>query len=252
MSINTFNRLIFFCLVSIVLLPSNYAIGKNKQSLSELLKTTIDQQGPVAAKNKFSQIYPKQKEDYSIDNRAMSQLISDYVQAGNMEAVQVLSEVMTTITQDMIAKHMTGQEETMKALMAEQKKQAYAKEHKSKTQPVEKTKQIVRTDLDRFTGLYGDPDKADPYRQLWVAQSCDGRLVIGATWGDVAPWWTTSQSDKQFSYKDSFIQLSFEFNETAQKQSTRLKHDLQGMASPLQRIGPLTDEYPTCFETPRR
>jgi len=229
-----------------------HVIAGDKPLLSELMKTTIDQHGADAARAKFKQIYPKHKEDYLIDTPAMNQLMSDYAQAGNMEALQVLSEVVTVITQDLIAKHMTGQEETMKALMAEQKKQADAKEHKSKTQPVEKTKQIVRTDLDRFTGLYGDPDKADPYRQLWVAQSCDGRLVIGATWGDVAPWWTTSQSDKQFSYKDSFIQLSFEFNETAQKQSTRLKHDLQGMASPLQRIGPLTDEYPTCFETPRR
>ena len=250
MSINTFNRLIFFCLVSIILLPSNYAMSKDKQSLSELLKTTIDQQGSVAAKNKFSQIYPKQKEEYSIDNRAMSQLISDYAQAGNMEAVQVLSEVMTTITQDMIAQHMAGQDEVMKNMMAKQhQKQSSKPEKKSQQEP---QKHTPRTDLDRFTGLYGDPNKADPYRQMWVAQSCDGRLVTGVTWGDVAPWWMTSESDSQFSYKDSFTNLNFEFNGMKDNQATTLTHDLQGLVSPLQRVGPLTDDYPKCFETPRR
>lgn len=247
-----FNRILLgLMLMSCLLLTANCSADSNqKQPLSQVLKESLNNDGPEATRQLFDDIYPDKKDDYVIDNEALSQLTRDYAQAGDMEALQVLSHVMTIITQDMMAEQMAGQEEIMKKMMAEQQKNQ-SKKNKNKPQ-IKPQKHTPRTDLDRFTGLYGDPDKADPYRQLWVAQSCDGRLVIGATWGDVAPWWTTSQSDKQFSYKDSFIQLSFEFNETAQKQSTSLKHDLRGMVSPLKRVGPLTDDYPTCLETPKR
>ena len=164
--------------------------------------------------------------------------------------MSVLTHVMTVITQDMMAEQMAGQDEMMKKMMTEQQQKQSSKPKKKSQQKPQKN--TPRTDLDRFTGLYGDPNKADSYRQLWVAQSCDGRLVIGATWGDVAPWWTTSESDKQFSYRDSFTNLNFEFNGMKDNQSTTLTHDLQGLVSPLQRVGPLTDDYPKCFETPRR
>lgn len=238
-------------LMSCLLLTVNCSANSNqKQNLSQVLKESLDKDGPEATRQLFDKIYPQQKENYVIDNEALGQLTRDYAQTGDMGALQVLSHVMSVITQDMMVEHMAGQDEVMKKMMAEQQQNQSAK---SKNKPQQKPqKHTPRTDLDRFTGLYGDPNKADPYRQLWVAQSCDGRLVIGATWGDVAPWWMTSQSDKQFSYKDSFIQLNFEFNETEQKQSTSLTHDLHGMVSPLQRVGPLTDDYPTCFETPRR
>lgn len=238
-------------LMSCLLLTVNCSADSNqKQNLSQVLKESLDNDGPEATRQLFDKIYPQQKENYVIDNEALGQLTRDYAQTGDMGALQVLSHVMSVITQDMMVEHMAGQDEVMKKMMAEQQQNQSAK---SKIKPQQKPqKHTPRTDLDRFTGLYGDPNKADPYRQLWVAQSCDGRLVIGATWGDVAPWWMTSQSDKQFSYKDSFIQLNFEFNKTEQKQSTSLTHDLHGMVSPLQRVGPLTDDYPTCFETPRR
>ncbi len=247
-----FNRtLLGLILMSCLLLTANCSAESNqKQPLSQVLKESLDNDGPAATRQLFNDIYPEEKDNYVIDNNALGQLTRDYAQAGNMDAMRVLTHVMTVITQDMMAEHMADQQETMKKMMAEQQQnQSKKSKNKPQTKP---QKHTPRTDLDRFTGLYGDPNKTDSYRQLWVAQSCDGRLVIGATWGDVAPWWMTSESDNQFSYKDSFTNLNFEFNGMKDNQATTLTHDLHGLVSPLQRVGPLTDDYPKCFETPRR
>lgn len=63
-----------------------------------------------------------------------------------------------------------------------------------------------RNDLDRFYGVYGDPD--NPGRDFFVAparrnpdareQIPEGYLMIGAMWGDVAPWYMQSRSDTRF------------------------------------------------------
>ena len=100
--------------------------------------------------------------------------------------------------------------------------------------------------------MYEDPNKPDPYRQLWVARSCDGRLVMGATWGDASPWWFNSKSDNQFSYKDSFMALDIEFKLDTNQQAKTLIHSLEGMTSPLERVGPLTKDYPECIPAVNR
>jgi hypothetical protein len=38
----------------------------------------------------------------------------------------------------------------------------------------------------------------------------DGSFVAGALWGDAAPWWMNSESDKVFTYKDSFSDIRLE------------------------------------------
>jgi hypothetical protein len=65
-----------------------------------------------------------------------------------------------------------------------------------------------RGDLERFYGLYGDPDK--PGRDFFVVEAKrpkfaeqapeipPGYLMIGAMWGDVAPWYMKALSDTKF------------------------------------------------------
>ena len=102
-----------------------------------------------------------------------------------------------------------------------------------------------RDDLDRFLGLYGDPNRADEHRTLWVAKSCDGYLVAGASWGDASPWWMRSMSDTAFEATVfGGEKLGFEF--PAQPQS--MVHQLDYMPNPLPRIGPLTDDWQECIQ----
>lgn len=259
MSFNTVNRIMTSCVfISYLLLPSvSDAESNQKQSLAKLLKSTIESNGPTAAQQKFKEIYPQHKNEYIIDPQAIMQLISEYANSGNLEAAQALGEIFSTVSQDMVqekmAKHpdLKRQIEQQKALTLEKDKVRENNQINSNQKPTEavQVESIqTRDDLDRFTGLYGDPNKPDPHRQFWVAQSCDGQLVMGATWGDASPWWLKSQTDTQFSYKDSFRTLAIKFTTNADKQVTALSHDLTGMKSPLERVGPLTDDYPKCIK----
>lgn len=64
-----------------------------------------------------------------------------------------------------------------------------------------------RDDLERFIGVYGDPGDENG-RDFFVApakrpeyaeeQLPEGYLMIGAMWGDVAPWYMKSVSDVRF------------------------------------------------------
>lgn len=64
-----------------------------------------------------------------------------------------------------------------------------------------------RDDIDRFTGLYRAEGEAE-HRTWFVAEAQDphaetaippGYLMIGASWGDVAPWYMTSVGDTTFA-----------------------------------------------------
>lgn len=101
-----------------------------------------------------------------------------------------------------------------------------------------------RDDLDRFLGLYGDPDRADEHRTLWVAKSCDGYLVAGPSWGDASPWWM-SMSDTVFEATVfGGEKLRFEF--PAQPQT--VVHQLDYLPNPLPRVGPLPDGWQQCIQ----
>lgn len=66
-----------------------------------------------------------------------------------------------------------------------------------------------REDLERFYGVYGSDDQ--PGRDFFVARAQNrhmegreippGYLMIGAMWGDVAPWYMQSTGDLRFEQK---------------------------------------------------
>jgi len=110
----------------------------------------------------------------------------------------------------------------------------------------------VSSDLERFTGLYGDPEEGDENRKLWVMVSCDGQLVSGALWGDVAAWWMESEGDNVFTYADSFFKLGMEFETDEDGKAIRMNHDLSFLKTPLEKLGPIPDDWEPCVERPKR
>lgn len=84
-----------------------------------------------------------------------------------------------------------------------------------------------RNDLERFYGVYGDPD--NPGRDFFVAKAerpagsdvniPPGYLMVGAMWGDVAPWYMKSLSDTEFKqqwvsdFQSEPLAVNFELGE---------------------------------------
>ncbi len=102
-----------------------------------------------------------------------------------------------------------------------------------------------RKDLARFYGIYGDPKNEDGMGQkFFVYETCDGRLLFGGTWGDVAPWVFRSVSDTVFeSLPAGGIgreRLTFQVGWNGKAHA--VAHTLKWKKSPLILLGDLPDE----------
>ncbi len=248
----------FLLLISLALIQPAHstdqqqAPNNNQTSMVLTLKSAINQGGAAAAKTRFAEIYPADKDNYSYDAQAFMSMISTYMNAGEIETAVVLAEINATLSQDMIQAQMADSQPELLALIQQQ--QQVKSNNKQPTNP---TKQLdisaikrgpLRADLDRFIGLFGAADEQQPAKQLWVSKTCEGQLVVGATWGDVAPWRMRATGDTKFTYEDNFMALNIGFKTDANNQAIELTHDLKGLQSPLIRRGALTADYPECIK----
>jgi len=247
---------IFYLVILVTILAPAFLTAQEKPLLSEAIKKVIDTNGIEAAKNHFADEYKLDKNHYKVDMKGVSSLAAEYSKTKNYAAAGAVMEIASPYMQDMVASYIG--KNTKQKMKAE--KQQGEKEKQDKKFEKQKTDQnnIVefegepRKDLERFTGLYGDPAVKDKTRRFWVAVSCDGYLVVGALWGDVSPWWMRSESNKVFTYSDSFSKLKFEFVTDKNGKALEMMHDIKSMKTPLKRVGPLPDNMKHCIERPKR
>jgi hypothetical protein len=116
----------------------------------------------------------------------------------------------------------------------------------------EPMKTEVSYDLETLTGLYGDPEETNENRKLWVMVSCDGQLVSGALWGGAAAWWMKSEGENVFIYEDSFSKVRMEFKVDKDGNAIQMIHDFSAISTPLERLGPIPDDWDPCLERPKR
>lgn len=228
------------------------ATAQDKPLLSDAIQQEIDANGIEAAKKKFTSMDQTERARYEVDTDGISELTNAYLEDGNMDALMAISEITGIFMQDLVAKSMEQYGSDMAAMqeMAEQQEAEREQERMQREQERETERQqsVIerqgqpRDDLDRFKGVYGDPDEPESTRQLWVNVSCDGYLVVGAMWGDAAPWWMRSENENTFSLEDSFNNIQIEF------ESNQMSHNLEFMESPLQRVGSLPDDWDSCIE----
>lgn len=234
--------------------------AQEKLLLSEAIRKAIDTKGIDAAKQQFGELDQTEKDEYHTDMQGISELVSAYMKEGNMEAASAVSEIAAPFLQDMVSKSLDQYAPEWSESMEEERKLEKERQAKKQEEGRQRQQQETnvdfqgepRNDLERFTGLYGDPEESNPNRNLWVTVSCDGYLVSGAMWGDAAPWWMKSESDRVFTYQDSFNKLRMEFETDANGKAVRMIHDLEFMKSPVERIGPLPEEWDPCLERPKR
>lgn len=206
-----------------------------KPLLSAEIDKAIDRDGVAAGQRRFDELYPAHKDEYQLDVRGFLELTSKYMQNGNTVAGQQVMQMMVIVGQDSMASSMG-----MEAPDRNQQPQA-----KAEPPPEPHPLGTPRDDLNRFMGLYGDPNRADEHRTLWVAKSCDGYLVAGASWGDASPWWLRSMSDTVFE-ATVFAGEVLRFEFPAQPQS--MVHQLDYLPNPLPRVGPLPDGWEQCIQ----
>lgn len=256
----TTTKLIATCfLFCITLYNTSEVTAQEKQLLSNAIRNIIETQGIEAAKQQFANQYSTQKDLYNIDMQGIAELGREYAQNGNIEAAGAVMEIASPFMQDMMAGAMNAQSYGMAQKLAEQQRAEKAKRAKSyETKRTLQQNSVgidqgkARDDLERFTGLYGDPAETNKNRRLWVTVSCDGYLVSGALWGDAAPWWMSSAADKIFTYSDSFNNFKMEFMTDSNGKARRMIHGLNFIKSPLARLGPIPDDWSSCQERPKR
>jgi len=249
----------FYFAILIFLAAPSLLTAQDKPLLSEAIREVINTQGNEAAKKHFAEQYDLQKDAYEIDMKGITELSNSYVKAGNLEAAGVVMEISLPFMQDIYKSQMSGvSNETaqklaeMEAVEKEQQKKIKEEEQISEDNHKTFDQGEARKDLERFTGLYGDPAEKNEHRKLWVMVSCDGYLISGALWGDVAPWWMKTEGDKAFSYADSFTTLNMEFETDDNGKAVRMAHDLSFMKTPLERLGPVPDDWEPCLEPHER
>jgi len=221
----------------------------------------ISEKGVDAANARFAELMQSDSLDYTVESQGLMTLMSSYMQAGNQQAASAVGEMYAQLMQQM----MSGASSAYPPGMAEAMRDAQKAEEAQKAADqaaAEAEQQMVqkqeaqsrgksRDDLERFTGMYSDPDSDDTGRSIFVTVSCDGYLVTGPMWADVGPWWMRSAADKAFTYADSWTNISMEFIGDGGR-GTRMKHDIEGVASPLENKGPLPDDWESCVERPLR
>ena len=242
---------------SLLALPGD-AVTQGAPVIAPEIGQLIAEQGVDAANARFAELLQTPSLDYNVENQGLMTLMSSYMQAGNNEAAEAVGEMYGLLMQQMMSGHssafppgmmeeMQKADEAAKAQRAEE--QALEQEMQQKAQ--ERSRGKGRDDLKRFVGLYSDPDSGKTNRTVFVTVSCDGFLVAGPMWADVGPWWMRSAADKVFTYADSWTNLSFEFTGDGGR-GMMLKHDIEGVISPLENEAPLPDEWDDCQARPVR
>jgi hypothetical protein len=245
--------------IFIIIIIPFIILAQDKELLSKAIQNELNTKGIKGAKKYFAEQFESNKNAYEVDMNGISELSGKYAKAGKIELSGAVMEIAMPFMQDAMSYQMSqSPNEDVRKLAEIQQAEKKKQKSNSKNLVSQSDNGVVsyqgnpRDDLERFTGLYGDPNETNKSRKLWVMVSCDGYLVAGALWGDASPWWMKAESDKVFTYSDSFSRLKIEFATDASGKAIKMNHDLSHLKSPLERLGPIPNDWEPCLERPKR
>lgn len=232
--------------------------AQEKPLLADELREAFAAEGVDGMSRKFDEIWPAAKSSYDTDPAAIMAFLQELSQSGDMEAMAALADINGIVMQDTLNRQMLGagvDYQDHAAILEAGVEDQVARDGAIQDEVVDATSAqslgSPREDLDRFAGLYakvGDP----PAKSVFVSQTCDGYLAASPLWADLAPWRLRSAADTVFTYSDSFMTFAMEFQLDENGHGRAFSHDIDGMDTPLQRIGDLPVEYADCLEAPKR
>lgn len=89
-------------LVCASLLAAASLAGAENPSLSREVARVIEAQGAAVAREWFAEIYPAQKEAFTINTPGLAELASKYMQNGDVEAARAVAWMLDEISSDML------------------------------------------------------------------------------------------------------------------------------------------------------
>lgn len=220
-----------------------------KPPLSAEVARLLESHGVDAARERFAKLWADSAADYEADVEGLADLGSRYLEAGNIEAGMALMEMVSIVSLAELDTALESQAEMvaeMEAAAAELAADASAEAAPGDEGPAPAAadRGPARTDLARLTGIYASAEA--PERKLFVTRTCDGFLVVGPLWADTAPWDLRSQGGEAFSFRQGELQFQLEFTTEGKGAARQLSHTIRGLASPMQRRGPLPGDWPRC------
>lgn len=239
-------RTLGFALLAALVFSVQAGAQEPKPLLSDEIGKVIEAEGVEAAQARFDEIFPDRADQYQVDAEGFSGLAVQRMTAGDTAGAEALMGMFMTISQSELGALMP---EIAAAVEAEQRSRDRAQAGAEGTAEASGPGARggagpgpARDDLRRFRGLYGEPGQVPP-RDLFVVETCDGYLVAGPMWADVAPWHLTSVGDDRFEYADSFTSVELTFRTEDGGRALSLGHTVEGLASPLPHRGPLPSEW---------
>ena len=230
-----------------------------KPLLSKEIHAVFQQRGAAAARERYEVIEAKHQDDYLFDLQGLMEIASGYSRAGDVESAHIMFGIAQRVSAlEMKRSPVLGGIAAMLDSAAREDSANAAAEAK---QPARRAAPVdlgpPRTDLARFFGVYGDPAQQKTPRNVFVTRTCDGRLMFGAMWGDVAPWTMRSLGDRRFvqawkTYEDEeLIRLEFHLGDA--RKAAALTHTLTFGKGParVQRLGDLPEGWEQCISYER-
>jgi hypothetical protein len=225
----------------------------HKPLLSEALKDALAKEPLSEVEEHFMEALATGKPEYELDAEAVNALGLKYMESGEMEKGVIVVGIAARAAQ--IVATASFPPEMLEAMAAREEAERAGEEEASRPTEEELNEERAaaargpaRDDLERFHGLFANPADG-PQRALFLVRNCDGHLVTGPMWADVAPWTLRSVGETEFVYDgDSFTQpFRLEIGLGPDGNAVSIQHDLEFVASPLQRIGDLDDSFlPKC------
>jgi hypothetical protein len=240
-------------LLPLAVRPDAVAAQGKPPLLDEIVKV-MEAGGVDAAKIRFNELYPARADAFDIDLEAFGSKSAAYLKEGKMNEGLALAQIMSTLTAPLIEEAMAAQKEILEQYEA----QMPEIEPEEEMEPADEEAARVgfdlgppREDLARFSGLYGDA-QGDETRRLFVLPSCEGHLVVGAMWGDVAPWWMRSDGDASFSRTTPYFSMNVRFQIGPDGRAAGFTHDQTFLGSPIPRVGEVPAAWGACIPTHER
>ena len=247
-------------LFACALLSAGGVAAQDRPLLSEEIRAAYEEGGVSRARARYQVIVEGESDAYEFDTQGMLTLAAEYAQASDVEASQAISMLAYEIA---MAQFQGSDAGARMAAMLDSARQAdEAREEEARTAragagpTVPLDRGAPRDDLARFFGLYGDPDAGNAAnRQLFVTETCDGRLAFSGMWGDVAPFIMRSEGDTRFDqivvsdFQAVAYRLDFEVG--ADGRAAALTHNLTADSSIERwpRDGDLPDGWEDCLDT---
>jgi len=224
-----------------------------KTPLSKEIYAVFRKGGAAAAEKRYREIAERHRDAFEFDMKGMVDVGTEYARAGDMVSAQVFFGIANEMgTAEM---HRLGIGQKV-AAMSDGAGRADNRQRASAARSAPTSSRATPADLGparnalaRFGGVYGDPTQQRSPRNVFVTETCDGRLQFGAMWGDVAPWVMRSTGDAMFvqarlsSFETEPLRL--EFHLSAGGKAKAVTHTLTSGHEPLRvtRLGDLPDGW---------